>query len=222
MHHRTIAIGDIHGHSIALKALIGLIEVQQSDTIVFLGDYIDRGPDSRGVIEQVIRLADRCHVVALMGNHEEMLLSAKAGNRSLKTWLSNGGDAALMSYGTENDLSCIPQDHINFFQGLRRVHESEEHFFIHANYAPNWRLEEHDSNTAMWMSLSDIPGPHYSGKIAVLGHTPQPDGKILDLGHLICIDTGCGFGGLLTALDLTNGEMWQVDELGQESNARNG
>ena len=222
MQPRTIAISDIHAHSIALEALIESVGVQQTDTFVFLGDYIDRGPDSKGVIEQVIQLADRCHVVPLMGNHEEMLLNARANNRSFETWMSNGGDAALRSYGTTDDLDCIPQKHIDFFQGLRRFHESEEHFFIHANYAPNWRLEEHDSNTALWMSLNDIPGPHYSGKIAVLGHTPQPEGRILDLGHLICIDTGCGFGGFLTALDLTNGAIWQVDEQGRETTARNG
>lgn len=222
MQPRTISISDIHGHSIALEALLESVDVQQRDTLVFLGDYIDRGPDSKGVIEQVIRLADRCHVVPLMGNHEEMLLSARADNRSFETWMSNGGDAALRSYGTTDDLNCIPQKHIDFFQGLLRGHETEDYFFFHANYAPNWRLEDHDSNTALWMSLNDIPGPHYSGKIAVLGHTPQPEGKILDLGHLICIDTGCGFGGLLTALDLTSRKIWQVDELGQEITAKNG
>ena len=158
--------------------------------------------------------ADRASIVL-----EE--LGLQTHNRSFETWMSNGGDTALRSYGTTDDLNCIPQKHIDFFQGLLRGHETEDYFFFHANYAPNWRLEDHDSNTALWMSLNDTPSPHYSGKIAVLGHTPQPEGKILDLGHLICIDTGCGFGGLLTALDLTSRKIWQVDELGQEITAEN-
>lgn len=216
MQTRTIAIGDIHGHSAALKLIIDLVAPRPDDTIVLLGDYIDRGPDSKGVIEQIIELGKRCHVVPLMGNHEEMLLDAKKDIGSFQTWFENGGDTALQSYGTEDDMNCIPQEHIDFFASLRRFHETESHFFIHANYAPNWRLEQHDSNTALWLPLTDIPGPHYSGKIAVLGHTPQPDGEILDAGHLICIDTGCGFGGYLTAFDLTYGEVWQVDQQGRE------
>ncbi len=92
MQPRTIAIGDIHGHSAALKSIIDLVAPRPGDTIVLLGDYIDRGPDSRGVIEQIIDLAKRCHVVPLMGNHEEMLLDAKKDIGSFQTWFENGGD----------------------------------------------------------------------------------------------------------------------------------
>lgn len=215
MRSRIIAIGDIHGHSAALKSILDLASPRQEDTVVFLGDYIDRGPDSRGVIEQVIDLADHCQVVSLLGNHEEMFLDALADGRYLRTWLENGGEAALKSYGTDHDISKIPGGHIDFLSNLRRFYDTDSHFFIHANYAPNWPLEQHDSNTALWLPLVEIPGPHYSGKIAVVGHTPQSNGEILDCGHLICIDTGCGFGGFLTALDVTDGQIWQVDEQGR-------
>lgn len=211
---RTIAIGDIHGHSIALKALIAAIKPQPSDTIVFLGDFIDRGPDSAAVIQQVIDLSSLCKTVTLMGNHEEMMLKACNDPSRLQIWLSNGGDTALRSYGESMEISNIPHVHRNFLTRLVRYHETDSHFFIHANYAPNWKLEQHDSNTALWLPLTDLPGRHYSGKTAVVGHAPQPNGKALDLGYLICLDTGCGLGGYLTAMDIESKQSWQVDERG--------
>jgi serine/threonine protein phosphatase 1 len=217
MPQRTIVIGDIHGHSAALAAIVDLIRPQQDDTLVFLGDYVDRGPDSKGVLEQVIRLSERFHVVALMGNHEEMMLGAREGRDNLRFWLTPtcGGLATLTSYGKAEDISLIPREHFQFLASLPLFYETDTHFFFHANYAPNWRLDQHDTKTALWRPLSDLPGPHYSGKIAIVGHTPQPDHTILDFGYLKCIDTGCGYGGLLTALDVGSGEIWQVDEKGQ-------
>ena len=92
---RIIAIGDVHGCSAALAALVRAIDPAGLDTLVFLGDYIDRGPDSRGVLEQVIALAQRCTVVPLLGNHEEMLLAALEGQSELRYWLKFGGTEAL-------------------------------------------------------------------------------------------------------------------------------
>ncbi len=210
---RTFAIGDIHGHPKALRSLLSLLELRPNDKVVFLGDYVDRGPDSRGVLQQVIELSDQCRTVALMGNHEELMRRALADSRALPVWLANGGDTALQSYGADG-IHRIPPAHLEFLSCLPRFHETETHFFIHANYAPNWRLEQHDSTTALWLPLTDLPGPHYSRKTGVVGHTPQPDGKVLDLGHLICLDTGCGLGGWLTAMEMGNGRIWQVDEKG--------
>src|ERR1700724_3741155 len=96
---RTIAVGDVHGCSTALASLIEAIQPTALDTLVFLGDYIDRGPDSRGVLEQVIALGERCTVVPLLGNHEEMLLAALEGQSELRYWLKFGGTEALASYG---------------------------------------------------------------------------------------------------------------------------
>lgn len=99
MTERIIVVDDIHGCSAALRAVIEAIDPTPLDTIVFLGDYIDRGPDSRGVIEQVIALEQRCIVAPLMGNHEEMLLAALEGKDNLRYWLKFGGMDALASYG---------------------------------------------------------------------------------------------------------------------------
>jgi serine/threonine protein phosphatase 1 len=79
---------------------------------------------------------------------------------------------------------------------------------------PQRPFADQDRQTALWLPIDPPPGPHYSGKIVVVGHTPQIDGRVLNLGHLVCIDTGCGFGGLLTAFDVGTGQVWQVDELG--------
>lgn len=214
MENRVIAIGDIHGHRRALDGLLKLIAPQPEDTLVFLGDYVDRGPDSSGVIQRVLDLKDRCHVIALQGNHEEMFLNAWTDQRCFNQWISNGGDAALRNY--DGNLENVPSSHKEFLESLLRYYEVDHFFFIHANYAPNWKLEDHNSRTALWTGLDDLPTPHYSGKTAVVGHTPQMTGEILDVGHLLGIDTGCGFGGLLTALDVIHGDIWQVNEQGEE------
>jgi serine/threonine protein phosphatase 1 len=217
---RIIAIGDIHGHAMALAALIRLIKLQSGDTLVTLGDYVDRGPDSKGVLDQLIALEDQCHLAPLMGNHEAMMLGAREGRSDFKSWTTFGGDFALESYGPDQSLRLVPRQHWAFLERLPLVFETERHFFVHANYYPNRPINEQDSQTALWRPLegNDLPGRHYSGKTAIVGHTPQKDGKILDLGHLKCIDTGCGFGGLLTALDVGSGKIWQVDEAGANHN----
>jgi serine/threonine protein phosphatase 1 len=124
-----------------------------------------------------------------------------------------GGIAALDSYGSSGRLDRIPQAHFRFLEGCLPHFETDTHFFVHANFKPDLPLDEQDDHTLRWLSLRDyVPGPHCSGKIAVLGHTPQAD--VLDLGHLICLDTGCCNGGWLTALDVASRQKWQVDERG--------
>ena len=211
---RTIAIGDIHGCSTALSALVQAIDPQPADTIVALGDYVDRGIDSKGVIDQLTALADRCCLVPLLGNHDEMMLHARNGKDDFRFWLNCGGDAALDSYGSTSRLDLIPSAHFRFLERCLLYFETDTHFFVHANYKPDLPLDKQDDYTLRWLSLRDfVPLPHCSGKIAVVGHTPQPD--VLDLGHLICIDTGCCNGGWLTALDVASGVKWQVDGRGQ-------
>ena len=213
---RTIAIGDTHGHSDALAGLLRLIEPTSEDTIVTLGDYVDCGPDSRGVLDMLIELADRCRLVPLLGNHDEMMLAAREGRDNLKFWLKLGGGTTLESYGPDLNLDRIPAAHFRFLNQCRPYYETATHFFVHARYDPSLPLERQDSKTRLWLDLTEeIPGPHVNGKIAVVGHTVQPNGHILDLPHLKCIDTGCGHGGLLTALHIESANVWQVDEAGQ-------
>src|SRR5687768_12897056 len=117
---RTIAIGDIHGCAEALRAVVAAIDPQPTDTLVSLGDYIDRGPDSRGVIEQMLALEKRCRVVPLLGNHELMLLDALQNPYSVGPWRDCGGDATLASYG---NLQKIPGSHVEFVRRCKRYYE---------------------------------------------------------------------------------------------------
>jgi serine/threonine protein phosphatase 1 len=210
---RTIAIGDIHGCSEAMRAVVAAIDPQPTDTIVTLGDYIDRGPDSRGVIEQMLDLEKRCWVVPLLGNHELMLLDALQNPYAVGPWRDCGGDTTLASYGS---LIKIPASHLDFIRRCKRYHETTTHFFVHANYQYDVSLDEQPDYLLFWEHLFFCqPLPHENGKIAIVGHTSQKSGEILDLGHVICIDTFCHGGGRLTALDIMNGQVWQADKNGR-------
>ncbi len=214
---RIIAIGDIHGCSLALAALIDAIEPTPRDMIVTLGDYIDRGPDSRGVIDQLIALQDRCQLVPLLGNHEIMFLQVLdlAGMMSvdLQMWLSCGGEQTLNSYG--GDIGQIPEEHIAFLKQCRRYHETAEHIFLHANYAAELPLNEQPDYLVFWEHITrHIPARHQSGKTVVVGHTPQATGEVLDLDHMLGIDTYIFGGGWLTAFNVETGQTWQADKEG--------
>lgn len=220
---RTIAIGDIHGCSLALDAILAAIDPRADDTLVTLGDYVDRGLDSRGVLDRLIALKGRCRLVPLIGNHDKMFLDAieppgkatLSGFEGRSLWMAVGGVATLQSYDVE-DPSAIPRAHIDFLRRCRRSFETGTHIFVHANYDPARPLAEQIDGLLLWESLRDLtPGPHVSGKVAIVGHTSQKSGEILDLGYLKCIDTYCYGGGWLTALDVDSGRVWQADEAGR-------
>ena len=211
---RTIAVGDVHGCRLALDALLAAVAPRPGDVLVFLGDFVDRGPDSRGVLQTVISLTDSCHVVPLMGNHEEMLLQALASDYWLSQWLGFGGRQTLDSYGVTHP-SQMPTAHLEFLRNCRPWHETPTHLFFHAGYLPELPPDEQPEFDLRWISLHQgQPGPHVSGKRVVVGHTSQKNGEILDLGHLVCIDTHCYGGGWLTALDVENNTLWQADQQG--------
>lgn len=221
---RTIAIGDIHGCSRALAALIDAIQPEPEDLIVALGDHIDRGSDSRGVLEQLIDLQARCRLIPLLGNHEQILLEALEGNPALpgwteqrfRMWLEFGGTATLDSYGPGRRLDLIPDRHIAFLASCRDFYETDTHIFVHANYYPFLPMAAQPVSALLWESLNDlIPEPHRSGKTVIVGHTTQKSGEIADVGYLKCIDTFCYGGGWLTALEVHTGQVWQTNERGE-------
>jgi serine/threonine protein phosphatase 1 len=221
MRPRAIAIGDIHGCALALDALLEAIGPRPEDVIVTLGDYINRGPDSRDVLDRLIELERQCTLVPILGNHDQMLLAALAGvDRALSDLLDMGGGATLASYGagriTEADLVRIPPTHCAFLERCRDYYETETHIFVHAQYDPDETMDEQSSLWLRWESLRyGIPDPHVSGKRAIVGHSSQKSGEVLDVGHLVCIDTYCYGGGWLTALDVDTDELWQVDSQGE-------
>ncbi len=211
MSDRLIAIGDIHGCRQALESLLEAIAPDPSDIVVALGDYVDRGPDSRGVIDRMIDLAGQTRLVCLMGNHEEMMLAVLKHDEPHHGWLRYGGVETLDSYGFSGDLDFLPPAHERFLETLGDYFEHDEYFFTHAAYDPDAPLEHQTPEMLRWYSLREgVPGPHQSGKTAVVGHTANRDGEILDVGHLICIDTCCYGGGWLTGLELKSRTIWQA------------
>ncbi len=213
---RTIAIGDIHGCLAALEALLAAIRPQPEDTIITLGDYVDRGPDCRGTIQRLIDLGRQCRLIPLLGNHDDMLLKVHDGRDDLYLdWLLFGGNATLLSYDTDRPED-IPPAHIEFLRGCRLFHESERHFYLHGNYLADVPLAEQSPEVLLWDSVkARRPGPHRSGKTAIVGHASQKSGEVLDLGYLKCIDTWCYGDGWLTALEVESRQTWQADKAGR-------
>lgn len=211
---RTIAIGDIHGCHLALAALIQQIAPRPEDTIITLGDYIDRGPDSQNVVAQLLDLARVTRLVTLLGNHEIMLLEVLSGSDDGEAWQQYGGKETLASYG--GSLSQIPKNHRFFFENLRHSHETESHIFVHANYHPDLSMDEQPEELLFWQHLRPpITPPHISGKTVIVGHTPQKSGKVLRFPHVVGIDTFCFGSGWLTAFEVNSQTIWQANRLGE-------
>jgi serine/threonine protein phosphatase 1 len=213
---RIIAIGDIHGCLAALQTVLDEIRPTGEDTIITLGDYVDRGPDSPGVLETLIALDRQTNLAPLLGNHDETMLSVCRGRLDLlPDWLLYGGDATLASYGTRDPRKVWPS-HLEFISRCRLWSQTAQHFFVHANYRAEAGLNQLSREVLLWESLKrHTPGAHISGKTAIVGHTAQKNGEILDLGYLRCIDTWCYGDGWLTALEVETGKVWQADKNGR-------
>ncbi len=215
MPRRIIAISDIHGCLAALQTVLAAVDPRPEDTIVTVGDYGDRGPDTCGVLELLVGLSKQTHLVPLLGNHDETMFNVCRGRTDLlDDWLLFGGDATLASYAARTPAD-VWRTHVDFLARCPLAFETERHFFVHANYREDMRLDELPREVLVWESLKrHVPGPHASGKTAIVGHTAQKSGEILDLGHLKCIDTWCYGDGWLTALDVETGRCWQADKRG--------
>jgi serine/threonine protein phosphatase 1 len=145
-----------------------------------------------------------------------MLLEALVDPSRRRPWLEFGGVATLASYGEDDDFGAVPDEHIRFMESCLDYYETPTHLFLHACYDEARPMAEQSNYYLRWESLRDrIPDPHVSGKVAVVGHTSQKTGEVLDLGHLVCIDTYCHGGGWLTALDVGTGRIWQANDSGR-------
>jgi serine/threonine protein phosphatase 1 len=218
---RTLAIGDIHGCSTALAALLDAVRPAAEDRLVVLGDYVDRGPDSSGVLDRLIALyAEGRLTAALRGNHEQMMLEARDSRDACRMWLACGGRAAVASYpgyrGDPFELSLIPEAHWAFVEHCCvDYYETDTHFFVHGNAFYDIPLDEQPWEMLRWEQFQ-LPAPHVSGKVMVCGHTRQRSGRPRYVGHGVCIDTGVyDADGWLTCLDLAAGRYWQANQRGE-------
>lgn len=201
-HERIIAIGDIHGCLDKLEDLLQKVGVVQAkDLLVFLGDYIDRGPDPRGVIELVsgMKASSPRRVRCLMGNHERMFLDYIEG-RDQGQFLMNGGEKTIASYYEPGKGLSIPERHMNFLTSLEPFFETDTHIFVHAGLRPGVPLERQKEEDLLWSRSAFIVSLHDWGKTVVFGHTHFETPFVMK--NKIGIDTGAVYGGPLTALIL--------------------
>jgi serine/threonine protein phosphatase 1 len=207
MSKKIIAIGDIHGCFKSLDALWKKLEPHKDALHLFVGDYIDRGPDSKAVVDFLLEKQHERKCVFLRGNHEQMLLDAFEEDSSYN-WMMNGGETTLNSYGKNASVNDIPEDHINFYKQTLPYYETDDFFFVHAGAPPHQTLEESKEDPEalqffLWgrdhLNVFDTPWE----KTVIFGHTPRS--YPIKKNKMIGIDTGCvydkiGYGKLTSVL----------------------
>ncbi len=230
---RIYAVGDIHGRLDLLERLLDLIERDGAGrgkahtVIVFLGDYVDRGRNSKGVASRLIGgLPADVTPVFLKGNHEDLLLSFLDRPGFGLNWLHNGGDMALLSYGVEVEAiqnaywngqtglieaaasfrALLPDDHLSFYRSLKLCHRAGGYFFTHAGVKPGVALDRQKASDLIWIREEFLSYPHDFGAVVVHGHTPVRAPE--DLPNRIGIDTLAFHTGKLTAVGLEGPRRW--------------
>lgn len=211
---KTCVIGDIHGCLNSLQNLLKLIE-NKAETFVFLGDYIDRGAESKEVVECILDFKKKHrNVITLLGNHEIMLINFLRGYDD-GTFLRAGGKETLISYGikprtkSEKAAQLFPEKHLNFFRELPLLWENEYGIYVHAGIEPGVHLTRQVSSYCLWVRDEFIESPYKFTKTIIFGHTVFPDPLVQE--NKIGIDTGAVYGGKLTALLLPEKKFISVD-----------
>lgn len=211
---KIFAIGDIHGCLHKLKSIMANIDIDaKNDTLIFIGDYIDRGPDPKGVVDFVLGLRESInHIIFLKGNHEQMFLDYLRDDKYKGIFLANGGGRTLSSYGfvetAEGAKVNVPENHMQFFKSLLPYYETDDYIFVHAGLRPDIPLEEQDTDDLIWIRYEFIRSSHDFGKTVVFGHTPLS--RPLIESNKIGIDTGAVFGGSLTCVELPEVRIYQA------------
>ncbi|HOF87927.1 MAG TPA: metallophosphoesterase family protein [Armatimonadota bacterium] len=190
-----IAIGDIHGCRTMLDLL--LAKLPDDGTLIFLGDYIDRGPDAKGVLDRLLRLREERPCVFLRGNHEAMAIAALRGDtRSAELWLYNGGIETIHSYAGED----IPDDHWAFLTATLPYYVTDDFIFVHGGLPPGSQPDESREEELWWIREPFLSSDCDWGRLVIHGHTPQPGAKPEIRPNRINLDTAAVFGGKLTAV----------------------
>lgn len=222
------AVGDIHGEIELLEELLARLPHEEGDRFVFVGDYVDRGPDSKAVVDRLLEFRRERDCVFLLGNHESMFLDFLGWRKpeyfAGDAFLMNGGDRTLASYGyfdhdepSEFDFR-LPESHAAFYRDLRLSHRDGDYLFVHAGLGRallqdgdvDRALHEAHPEDLLW-DRSGLDLPHRLGVTIVYGHTPGADFEVRwNEPFSIGIDTGAVYGGRLTAIRLPDETIFQV------------
>jgi len=215
---RAYIVGDIHGCVQELEVLVAGLPLQTDDRLVFLGDYIDRGPGSREVVDLLLRLRaeQTCQLTFLKGNHEDMFLDFLGKNGHFgEGFLDNGGQATLRSYRIpygvtgQEAAESLPPEHLQFFQELETFTVVEQVLCVHAGVNPLLPLGEQHVEEMLWIRQEFLTNPHLLPYTVVFGHTPHRAVRF-DLPYKVGIDTGLVYGGKLSCLEVTEKQLYQV------------
>jgi serine/threonine protein phosphatase 1 len=217
---RIFAIGDIHGCFDSLKELVeNKIQLNKNDTLVLLGDYIDRGDKSKEVIDYIIDLQGKDYnIIPLIGNHELLLLETFEDENNKPKWLQNGGGETLKSFGVDSIKDISPK-YLEFFKNLKNFYSFEEFLFVHAGFNDKIINPFKDTYSMVWESQITYSNPLLAEKTIIHGHRPITIGycemQINENKQVINIDTGCvykekvGFGKL-TAIELYSKKLFSI------------
>lgn len=206
---RIFAIGDIHGCSKTFEAILfDQLQVQKSDRIYCIGDYIDRGKDSKGVIDIILELrSEGFSIHTIRGNHEQLMLDAFTDEEAMEIWLINGGHDTLESFGIDS-LSDLPDRYLSFFMETELFIEKDNYIFAHAGLNFNYEDIFEDKEAMLWIRDFDRYQPALNNRLLIHGHSPEPLSYILhQKGNCINIDGGCVYihkrhFGNLVAIDV--------------------
>jgi serine/threonine protein phosphatase 1 len=201
---RVFIIGDIHGCLDILKRLLDKIQWSpDSDSLIFLGDYVDRGENSKGVIDFILNISQSAPSVhCLMGNHENIFLDFLTG-RDVRTFLLNGGEKTLNSYRSaagRYEEPLIPNEHVTFLKSLDPWLELDDYYVVHAGFRPHVDIQDQTLKDMTWIREPFIYSDYDFGKKVIFGHTPFTKPLVMD--NKIGLDTGAVYGNRLTCLEL--------------------
>lgn len=206
---RILAIGDVHGCVSTFKwMLFKELKIQQQDEVYCLGDYVDRGIDSKGVVDSILLLRQQgYHIHTLRGNHEQMMIESMESDQKLDLWLMNGGGNTLDSFGI-NSYAAMPERYKQFFGDTKFYLSTPDYIFVHAGLNFNLPDIYADKESMLWSREPDAQKSRLGNKVLVHGHTPRPLEYILQQqSNCINIDGGCVYKnhpglGNLVALNL--------------------
>ncbi len=216
------AIGDLHGCPDELEVLLDAIGPGTADTLVFLGDYVDRGPGVKLLVDRLLRLrTEGPRTVFLRGNHEDMLLDFLGlGGRHGDAYLGNGGVATLVSYGVPpgvvgpDAVPYLPPEHVAFYRALELMHRYDPFLFVHAGIRPGVDVDRQDEEDLLWIREEFFRHRHDLPYTVVFGHTPHREARVA-LPYHVGLDTGLVYGNKLSCLDVDGRRLLQVPRGGR-------